>query len=135
MIRIETEAKFEAAHRQFGDPDKCGKVHGHNWMVRVAIVGEVVDSLGYLVDFKAIKTLIREYDHTIMLWAQDTLEFNEPQKIVYLGKNPTCENIAQILVDRIRAEIASGDNIEYIEVTVYENDESTATAIWPSGES
>ena len=37
MVIIKTEVAFEAAHRQYGDPGKCGGLHGHNWIVEFVI--------------------------------------------------------------------------------------------------
>lgn len=132
MITIETTARFEAAHRQLGDPGKCGRIHGHNWQVDYRITGIVVDPVGYLIDFKDLKGLVRQYDHKILLWQQDPLAVSLEaleQQVCRLPLNPTCENIAEIICKSIW-EITMPDNIYQIEVTVWENHESKATAVW-----
>ena len=57
MVVIKTEAAFEAAHRQLGDPGKCSYLHGHNWYVEFVLEGNVTNKVGYLIDFKELKDM------------------------------------------------------------------------------
>lgn len=131
---ITTSVRFEAAHRQYGDPSKCGHLHGHNWKADVSISGEVKDALGYLVDFKDIKELIREkYDHKVILHVEDPLVAlltSAEQEVAVIGMNPTCENLANIVANDIGRLVEGKANIYYVNVQVYENDESSAMSSW-----
>ncbi|WP_410016614.1 6-carboxytetrahydropterin synthase QueD [Sodalis sp. C49] len=55
------EFTFEAAHRLPHVPDghKCGRLHGHSFMVRVEITGEVDPFTGWVIDFAELKALFR----------------------------------------------------------------------------
>ena len=120
---IRTVTKFEAAHRQLGDPGKCGYLHGHNWTVEWEICGEPND-LGYVVDFKDLKEISNKFDHTVILKANDPLVeilTRADQRVISIVDNPTCENIARHLAN---VTINKFDNLYSVFVRVYENDVS-----------
>lgn len=132
MVLIKTEAGFEAAHRQLGDRGKCGYLHGHNWVVEFVLRGTVTDDLGYLIDFKELKDMVGRYDHKVLLYEGDPLAtvLEEQQQRVYrLPLNPTCENIAKLLLDEVHCRVRN-KQIEFISVTVWENQDSMATEQW-----
>ncbi len=63
------------------DHDKCERLHGHNYHVRVELSGEL-DETHMVVDFKVAKDMIEELcdrlDHKILLPAESaSLEINE----------------------------------------------------------
>jgi 6-pyruvoyltetrahydropterin/6-carboxytetrahydropterin synthase len=69
-IIIDSSAcKFSAAHFLAGHP-KCGKLHGHNYHVRVRLSGEL-DARGMVVDFIEAKRVITNeldlLDHALLL--------------------------------------------------------------------
>jgi len=132
MTVIVTNAAFEAAHRQLGDKDKCGYLHGHNWKVDFEITGQVVSDLGYLINFTDLKGLVKQYDHKVLLWEKDPLAASLEalgQRVFRLPLNPTCENLAEVVCRNIW-EVTLADNITHIKVTVWENEDSCATATW-----
>lgn len=130
MVTIRTTEQFEAAHRQLGDESKCGKIHGHNWKVEFVLNGPV-GPLGYVVDFKDIKATVDHYDHSIMLQATDplcTILEDNGQLVRRLPLNPTCENLTLMLIDDVRALCRLQNlDVDFISVTVWENDQSFAT--------
>ena len=52
---------FEAAHRLPHVPEghKCGRLHGHSFMVRLEITGEVDPHTGWIIDFAELKAATR----------------------------------------------------------------------------
>lgn len=96
MFEIKVEAEFEAAHRIAGYPGKCDRLHGHSWRVQVRVVGRELDELGMLVDFKKIKSSLRELLETL-----DHRFLNELPPFS-AGVNPTAENIARHIYDSLR---------------------------------
>ena len=132
MVVIKTEVAFEAAHRQYGDPGKCGFLHGHNWYVEFVLSGSVTDKVGYLVDFKDLKDMMDRYDHRVLLIEDDPLAtvLEEQQQRVYrLPLNPTCENIAKLLLDEVHCR-THNQVVDFISITVWENDKSCAIEQW-----
>lgn len=130
MVEIGTRVEFEAAHRQLGDPSKCGKLHGHNWVVEVHITSHDINEIGYVVDFKDINEICNRYDHSVMLVAGDPLIdilVAADQKVVVVPVNPTCENLAMILAKCIKDVLDSRMIFcELVKVVVWENAKSYA---------
>ncbi|WP_343152509.1 6-carboxytetrahydropterin synthase QueD [Buchnera aphidicola] len=48
--------RFEAAHKlpYVTKEHKCYKLHGHSFLVRVNIKGEIDDDTGFIIDFKEV---------------------------------------------------------------------------------
>lgn len=110
MYELMVESNFEAAHQLLGYEGPCEKLHGHSWRVQVFLEGENVDKLGMVIDFKKVKGILKDvlkdFDH------QNLNDLPEFKKI-----NPTCENVAKVIYERIKKEIK----------------EITKVAVWESG--
>ena len=52
--------KFSSAHFTVFGPNKAEGLHGHNYRVRVTMWGASLNELGFLADFAAVKTVIRD---------------------------------------------------------------------------
>lgn len=87
-MRLFKEFTFEAAHRLPNVPEghKCARLHGHSFVVRISVDGEVGDQSGWVMDFgdikAAFKPLYERLDHYYL---------NEIQGL----ENPTSENLAR----------------------------------------
>ncbi len=126
-VVISTSTAFEAAHRQLGDPSKCGRLHGHNWVVEWIVEGDNLNQYGYLVDFKLFKEITDKYDHAVLLHKNDPLIDilrKADQKVIAVPYQPTCENLARIFVEEVSG--IDGSNVFYTEVKVKENGKSYA---------
>lgn len=58
-----------------GGNGKCARLHGHTYVFDVALLGDVLGPLGFVADFGAVKAILDEWDHRIVLWTGDRLEF------------------------------------------------------------
>ena len=89
MYYISKTMEVSACHQlHLPYPSKCSKIHGHNWIITVYCKSEELNQEGMVCDFKHIKDLIHGYlDHG---------NLNE-----LLDCNPTAENIAKWIVDRV----------------------------------
>ena len=81
---VAKKVSFDAAHFLPGYPGKCSQMHGHHWVVELAVEGEVDLDSGMVIDFTELNRFLKEkvedrFDHTLV---NDTIE------------NPTAENIA-----------------------------------------
>ena len=123
-VTVSRKAHFNAAHRLFR-PDwadekneeifgKCNNplYHGHNYELIVHITGEIDPSTGYVMDMKVVKNLIK----TEVEDAFDHKNLNErgPE---FAKLNPTAENIAVVIWDKLRPHISADQQLE---VTLYE---------------
>ncbi|KAA5548690.1 6-pyruvoyl trahydropterin synthase family protein [Adhaeribacter rhizoryzae] len=117
---------FNAAHRLYNpawskskNNDFFGKCsnpnfHGHNYELIVKLTGSINPETGYVYDMKVLselikKEILRKFDHRNL--NLDTEEFKD--------LNPTAENIAMVIWDRLRGHIAP----EYaLSVTLFETE-------------
>ena len=132
---IGTTVKFETAHRQLGDDSKCGFLHGHNWKAEVTITATNLNPIGYVIDFKRIKDVINDsFDHKTLLNKNDPmvkLLIESNQRVSPILGNPTCEVLAECVLDIIKMSIEKDVAIKNITVKLFENDSSYAEVHFP----
>ncbi|MCD8141246.1 MAG: 6-carboxytetrahydropterin synthase QueD [Planctomycetaceae bacterium] len=118
MYYLQVEGDFASAHQLREYKGKCENLHGHNWLVRVRVRGERLNPLGMLMDFGDLKKLLRdtleELDHKFL---NETAPFDRI--------NPTSENLAMHLCERLDVKMPEGVRIH--EVTVWESEKCAAT--------
>ncbi|MDP8266527.1 MAG: 6-carboxytetrahydropterin synthase QueD [Candidatus Aceula meridiana] len=116
MYKLTVKGDFAASHSLRNYEGKCKNLHGHTWKVDVGISGKELNATGMLVDFKEIKNslknVLEQFDH------QHLNDLEPFQKI-----NPTSENIAKVIFDKISKENACAVS----EVTVWESENASAT--------
>jgi len=123
-VKVSRKAHFNAAHRLYR-PDwsfekndrifgKCNNpnFHGHNYELVVSVFGEIDQETGFVVDVKILKDLIKAeienaFDHKNL--NVEVIEFKD--------LNPTAENIAVVIWNKLRPHI---DADKELEVTLYE---------------
>lgn len=110
MYYVKKRIEVSAAHRLNLDYEsKCTNLHGHNWIVTVECCSEKLDTNGMVVDFSAVKKLVREtMDHKVL---NEIFDFN-----------PTAENIAHWIVEHVpncyRCEVQESEG----NIAIYEKD-------------
>lgn len=122
--------EFDAAHRVMGHENKCKYLHGHRYVLEVRAIADELDSLGRVVDFGELKTIIKTWiddnlDHNVILSPLDKnlgqdIEKTTKQKIYYLNNNPTAENIAFHLLDDIIPTLLKGKPFTVNKLKLYE---------------
>jgi 6-pyruvoyltetrahydropterin/6-carboxytetrahydropterin synthase len=102
QIRVRRE--FSAAHYLSGAHGKCEEMHGHNYVVEVAIASPALKGPGMVEDFVKVKQDLEQVlpDHRVL---------NE-----VFAFNPTAENLARYFCEQLSAKYAVA------RVTVWEND-------------
>jgi 6-pyruvoyltetrahydropterin/6-carboxytetrahydropterin synthase len=130
-VTVHRHAHFNAAHRLYRKDwsdeqndavfGKCNNpnFHGHNYELIVGVKGEVDPETGYVIDMKVLKAIIAEeveqpFDHKNL--NVDVTEFAD--------LNPTAENIAIVIWNRIRKRI---DIKMELEVVLYETPRNFVT--------
>lgn len=130
-VTVHRHAHFNAAHRLYRkDWDeqqneavfgKCNNpnFHGHNYELIVGVKGEVDVKTGYVIDMKVLKDLIElevevSFDHK-------NLNLDVPE---FADLNPTAENIAIVIWNRLRKHI---NNEMELEVVLYETPRNFVT--------
>ena len=119
MFELNVDAHFAAAHLLRGYHGDCGRVHGHTWKVTATVAARGNENLGMSIDFKDIAgkldAIVALLDHRNL----NDLEW-------FADHNPTAENLAVFIYDRLRSGIG-GDGIELRSVTVAESERYRVT--------
>lgn len=130
MIQCTRKIEFDAGHRVVGHKNKCQFLHGHRYILEVTAGSNITDSLGMVVDFGLLKSIVKKwiddnFDHSLILHRQDQ-EIGDKisnwtgQKIYYLQQNPTAENIALHLKNDILPKLFANTNFSILKVKLYE---------------
>ncbi len=106
---------FEAAHHLPRHLGKCHRPHGHSYILYVTVYGPVVEDAasdqGMVMDFTdlkaVVKPIIERFDH---------YDLNQ-----YM-KNPTAENVLQVIVDDLSDRIERPRRL--LKVVLYETEDS-----------
>jgi 6-pyruvoyltetrahydropterin/6-carboxytetrahydropterin synthase len=114
VFELRVRAKFSSAHHLRGYEGDCSRPHGHTWMVEAFVEKSDLNPIGMAVDFKDIKGALRE---CVGAWDHQDLNALSDFKSI----NPTAENIAKILFDRLSGQFpVSG-------ITVWESEDASVT--------
>jgi len=119
MYELKIITDFAAAHqlRNFGG--ECERLHGHNWRIEVILSGDRLNKVGLLIDFKEVKRaankILHDLDHSYL---NDLPQFRD--------ENPSSENIAAYLFQRLSSELNSG-HLKVTKVTAWESDSACAS--------
>ena len=123
-VTVSRKAHFNAAHRLFR-PDwddarnrevfgKCSNplYHGHNYELVVHVTGPIDPETGFVVDMADLKVTIRDK-------VEDALDHKNLNEEVpeFKELNPTAENIAVVIWNKLRPHIREGCDLE---ITLYE---------------
>ncbi len=104
-MELYKDFRFEAAHRLPNVPEghKCARLHGHSFLVRLTVSGEVDPATGWLMDFDDIKDafapLLEQLDHHYL---------NEVPGL----ENPTSELLAKWIWDHLKPSLPELDSVE-----------------------
>lgn len=123
-----------------GHEGKCKFLHGHNYRITFSIEarnGDELDSLGRVIDFSVIKSLLcqwleDEWDHKFLAWDEDpvTNKFCDTHikelGIVKVPFNPTAENMGKYLIDEIGPVLLLGTGVVLVKVVVEETRKCSA---------
>ncbi|MDC6386675.1 6-carboxytetrahydropterin synthase [Flagellimonas taeanensis] len=130
-VKVSRKASFNAAHRLYR-PDwdeernnavfgKCNnpRYHGHNYDLIVGVTGEIDQATGFVMDLKVLKDLIKEHVEDAL--DHKNLNLDVPE---FKNLNPTAENIAVVIWNRLRPHI---ENNKELEVVLYETPRNFVT--------
>ncbi|PKG51874.1 MULTISPECIES: 6-pyruvoyl trahydropterin synthase family protein [Olleya] len=123
-VTVSRKAHFNSAHRLYRKDwsfeknneifGKCNNpnYHGHNYELIASVTGAIDQETGFVIDVKILKDIIKAevedaFDHK-------NLNLDVPE---FKDLNPTAENIAVVIYNKIKAKLKS--NLE-LEVTLYE---------------
>ncbi|MFP9100001.1 6-carboxytetrahydropterin synthase [Flavobacterium sp. RHBU_24] len=130
-VTVSRSAHFNAAHRLYRKDwaeeqnnavfGKCNNpnFHGHNYELIVSVTGAIDPDTGYVIDIKILKDIIT--DEVEVPFDHKNLNLDVPE---FADLNPTAENIAVVIWNRIRRRIAEDKSLE---ITLYETPRNFVT--------
>lgn len=120
-VKVSRKAHFNAAHRLYNpdwDMEKNDAVfglcnnpnyHGHNYELIVGVTGEIDSDTGFVMDMKVLKNLIKQEVEKALDHKNLNVEVPE-----FKNLNPTAENIAIVIWQKLRPFIKKEHELEVI---------------------
>ncbi|GGK25277.1 6-carboxy-5,6,7,8-tetrahydropterin synthase [Yeosuana aromativorans] len=120
-VTVSRKAHFNAAHRLYRKDWSFEKneavfglcnnpnYHGHNYELIANVTGDIDAETGYVIDVKILKEIIKSevedaFDHK-------NLNLDVPE---FKDLNPTAENIAVVIYNKIKAKLDSKFDLEIV---------------------
>lgn len=142
-MKLRMEHHFDSAHQLNGYKGACANLHGHRWIVDLEIElkgNEITEkipnvpsyelnSLGMMVDFNTLKKEIDKLDHASILnvKSKELIDYllRVKAKLVVIPGNPTAENLALYLADKLIRVINKENKMcKLTNLKLYENPNS-----------
>lgn len=131
-----------------GHENKCAHLHGHNYVGLIS-ASATLDSIGRVIDFSVLKKCVggwinNYWDHGFIIWDKDSVVLRllhhfrpfEPhvgtQKYYTLPYNPTAENMAKYLLEKVCPDVLMGTNVLVTKVRIWETENCYADAFLPT---
>ena len=118
MFEVKVRDHIASAHTLVGYDGPCRHLHGHTWKVEVTVMGDELDSVGLVVDFKVLKQKLKE-----VLMPLDHVNLNDLP--AFAGINPSTENLARHIYRQFAPKAAP---LRLKQVEVWESD--TASIVY-----
>ena len=122
MYEVTVQDTFAAGHYLRNYKGKCENPHGHNYRVVVTLQGRELDKAGLLLDFKDLKSVMK---NTIEYLDHKMINDVEPFTVL----NPSAENLAKYFYDQTNHHLkdCTEGRVSVKQVTIWETDTSVAT--------
>ncbi len=111
MFVVSVQAHYDSAHFLRNYRGKCERLHGHRYLVELALGAESVDEAGIAFDFvevkKELRALADELDHT-----------NLNELDMFKEVEPSAENQAKYFFDALKRKLppAMAEAVLYVRV-------------------
>lgn len=128
MYILSKKYNFSASHI-IKDHPKCGRMHGHNYMVEVFVGSETLDQQGMVIDFGDLKKILdksfSKYDHMHLGTIPEGWTANPDHVITLPFEKTTAENLAKFWGMEIQKAVKP---LKLVRIEVHETPDSMA--IW-----
>ncbi|AEG19145.1 6-carboxytetrahydropterin synthase QueD [Methanobacterium paludis] len=139
---IHANLRFSAAHL-IPKHESCGVIHGHSYIVDVVVEGERSGEFGFVVDFKKVKSIVRDIckklDHRVLIPIknpemdfknlEDSVEFSIGKKeyklpvedcvLLDLGST-SAEDLSQYFAEELYQQLKELGEISSVQICVNE---------------
>lgn len=119
------------AHALHGYEGLCKNIHGHTYHLYVTLSGvPIMDASrstnGMVMDFSDLKGTVKKhivdlFDHALVLNGdsphKELKSLTENfEKVIFVGYQPTCENLLQDIVAKIKGEFPAGCSLHSVKL-------------------
>ncbi len=109
MFTISVETHFWASHQLLLPDGSKEPLHHHNWLVTADVGSERLNDMAVVMDFHELKEMLdniaAEFDNKAL---NETGCFQQ--------NNPSAENVAKYIYDKLRTELPEGVKLRNIKV-------------------
>jgi 6-pyruvoyltetrahydropterin/6-carboxytetrahydropterin synthase len=109
MFTITVETHFQASHQLVLPDGSKEPAHGHDWVVTTAVSSERLDDMGVVMDFRVLQEIVENATAEL-----DSITLSDLEH--FRRNNPSAENVAMYIYDRIRVGLPEGVKLHSIEV-------------------
>lgn len=104
---ISKEFHFSASHQLFGleEGHPCGRMHGHNYIVKVFLTGEPKGPAGFVEDYRNLDPIKK--------WIDNTLDHKHLNDV--FSFNPSVEHMSKYIFDKFKEQFPELSAIEMSE--------------------
>ncbi len=126
---------ISCGHRVVGHESKCAHLHGHNYRIHFHVASSRLDDVGRVIDFSIIKSILCQWlednwDHKMLIWEKDPMLDGlldlDSQGVQVVSFNPTAENIAHHLVEKV-APVLLPEFVTLVKCTIEETRKCSVT--------
>jgi 6-pyruvoyltetrahydropterin/6-carboxytetrahydropterin synthase len=109
MFTISVEAHFRASHQLILQDGSKEASHHHDWHVTADVGSNKLNHIGIVMNFHKLRELL---DHVVV-----ELDHTALESISHFQKNnPTAENVAKYIYDKLEPKLPEGVKLRNIEV-------------------
>ena len=135
VFTITKRFTIPVGHRLSKHLGRCKNWHGHNFDIMVSVSSHELNENDMVIDFSDLKAVVQsvidEWDHCLLLNKNDPMaqndEFRNQFRIIAFDFDPTAEQMAKVLYRTIGLRLFERHNLIIEGITVYENENSSAT--------
>ncbi len=117
MFTVSVETYFWASHRLVLPDSSKEPLHNHNWSVTAVLSSEKLDSMAVVMDFQKLKemvdNIVAEFDNTAL---NEISYFQQTSASSVESNNPSAENVAKFIYEKLRAILPEGVKLQGIRV-------------------
>ena len=122
MYSVSVSRSFRATHfLTVPNPGPEGTAHAHDYTVDVRVGSKELNEYQYVVDIdrleEGVEAIVDTYGNNLL---------NELPE--FAGVNPSLEYFCRVIADQVQESLhATNDHLEFIEITMWEDDVANAT--------
>ena len=109
MFTIRVETRFRASHQLILPDGQKEPLHHHDWLASAGVSSERLDNMGVVMSFQKLKAML---DSAVADFDNAAIE-----AVGYFQQNnPSAENVAKYIYDKLRAGLPDGVKLRNVRV-------------------